>query len=103
MAKKVFHVKIKNMHKQEKNAFPCNVCQKECFTNCIECNLCEQWCHAECTNMSTEELQIKSSRNESFFCPSCLKNIKNPIEFINTLTKVSYLCGFEIIHYTQYH
>ena len=90
------------MYKREKNAFPCNVCQKECFTNYIECNLCEQSCHAECANMSTEELQIKSSQNESFFCPSCLKNIKNRIEFTNTLTKVSCLCDFKISHYTQY-
>ena len=57
----------------------------------------------KCTDMSTEELQIKRSPNESFFCPSCLKNIKNPIEFVNTLTKVSCLSGFKMIHYTQYH
>ena len=104
MAKKVFHKKSKNMHKRERNAFPCHVCQKEFFTNCIECNLCEQWCNAKCTSMSTEELGfVKIFQTKSFFCPSCLKNIKNPLEFIDTLTKVSCLCGFKLIHYTQYH
>ena len=75
-----FIVLINKMQKSKK-LFPCEVCFKNCKTNCIECSTCLSWFHSKCLKMREEDLMTLGGDNSYFHCQNCAKTTDGKFNF----------------------